>query len=421
MCTVLLILSSCTDVPTATPEPDPARSELELPDLGAEAPPDLELPVLLPGWQELPIEALLKAEVVSFPHAGQVGVCHTQMASRTRPLPFRVHRIEVELPKAAWEEAEGRTALLQYRRFSGSKGYVMRVARCRIPDSPLAVEALFQRFSSSDPSVTYSWSRAGGEPGAQDSSRGAWVIGALTASESFDFRGARGVSATSTATLEECPEGGDGSEDCPYMIDGVENDQCHPNQEYDQAFDECYCDNGSDEPDCWLDPEDEGSGDETCDPSFEECDGGGGGGGGGGGDDDSHLDTESCPNCTSFDGEELETLLTATEHICSEARSSVEAALPAGEYGSRTHSWPIRGWHHKGFHTGESDYHYSINESHPGWTGELYSGESISPDQMLIELAGTMAHEFFHHLYPNETEAQIDSRTHACVEGYIGE
>ena len=140
-------------------------------------------------------------------------------------------------------------------------------------------------------------------------------------------------------------------------------------------------------------------------------------GGGGGGNPEEVV---SCPNCSAFEPAELEKLEDATEHICAARRGVVQNALAGGQYGERPHSWPIRGWHHRGYHTGNSNFHYSINQSHPGWTGQLYSGGNIGPTQQLIELAGTLVHEYFHHAYPAESESQIQNRTSNCVSGYIG-
>lgn len=179
-------------------------------------------------------------------------------------------------------------------------------------------------------------------------------------------------------------------------------------------------------------------------------DGGGGGGGDGGGDDDGEVCMQSmadgempdgegdcidpalpsheeplCPDCVDFNDTQITKLLNATEHICSEGREPVRAAIRAGDYGSRTHSWEsIRGWHHDEFHDGETKYHFSINTHHPGWTGEMPDGTPIDSAQRPIELAGTLVHEYFHHKYPDETDHSrpgIRSRTSACVPGYMGE
>jgi hypothetical protein len=146
-----------------------------------------------------------------------------------------------------------------------------------------------------------------------------------------------------------------------------------------------------------------------------ECDDGSGGGGG------SSDEVPLCPDCTSLAAWRLQSLQNATPNICTSHRAAVQAALTNGQFGQRTSSYPIRGWHHSGYHTGSSSFHYSINTTHPGWT----SG-SLTPTQKAIELAGTLVHEYFHHTYPNEDHYPssagpgIDDRTQQCVPGYQG-
>jgi hypothetical protein len=47
---------------------------------------------------------------------------------------------------------------------------------------------------------------------------------------------------------------GSGTEQDPCVLDGIETEQCSPYQEWDEGLDECFCENGSDEWDCWIDP-----------------------------------------------------------------------------------------------------------------------------------------------------------------------
>ena len=138
------IAVSCDPGVTPTGMDPTAFSEAEEPSSAEGAPSDA--PLLPPGVANLPIEQLLRTKFVPFPGAGQVGVCHTQVAVPIRPVPFRVHRLPVDLPQEAWVEAAGRTVLLEYQRL-GENGFVMRLARCRIPDSQAAADALFERFS----------------------------------------------------------------------------------------------------------------------------------------------------------------------------------------------------------------------------------------------------------------------------------
>lgn len=151
----------------------------------------------------------------------------------------------------------------------------------------------------------------------------------------------------------------------------------------------------------------------------------GGGGGGSSGDGD-HGELEMCPNCETFDPVQLQELLDAAEHICEEGRNPVKSALQNNEYGRRESNYSVRGWHHPGYHTGDSQYHYSINKGHPGFTGVMEDFFSIDEQQQLIELAGTLVHEYFHHKYEDETDytgptGGIRARTSACVSGYIGD
>lgn len=199
------------------------------------------------------------------------------------------------------------------------------------------------------------------------------------------------------------------------VVDGTDADECDPYLELGFTCEEETC----------LEAPIANPSDFTMQSNSCTVDGGGGttgdGGGTSDGDDpnDPHFE-EACPDCWELDASQLLKLDEATTHICTEGRSPVANALQAGEYGMRSHSWPIRGWHHSKFHTNESAYHYSFNQSHPGWTGTTYEGESIGPTQQLIELAGTSVHEYFHHIYPGESESQIQKRTTLCVPGYMG-
>jgi hypothetical protein len=51
--------------------------------------------------------------------------------------PFRLHRLEVDLPQEAWAEADGRVALLQYR-MKDQQDRVQPPVRCVIPASQVA-------------------------------------------------------------------------------------------------------------------------------------------------------------------------------------------------------------------------------------------------------------------------------------------
>src|SRR5690625_933533 len=83
-----------------------------------------------------------------------------------------------------------------------------------------------------------------------------------------------------------CPEGEICFELPPIDVIG----ECDEGKIREPGSDHCVCENGSAEPDCWIDhdPHNPGGGDE-CDPGLDNCGGGPGGGGGGG---DAHPDAE---------------------------------------------------------------------------------------------------------------------------------
>jgi uncharacterized membrane protein YgcG len=157
--------------------------------------------------------------------------------------------------------------------------------------------------------------------------------------------------------------------------------------------------------------------------------GGGGGGSGGGGDAPESHSESKCRNCRPLGSGEWQKLVLAKEFICEQdsegkvVRASVAAALYNNEWGMREIIVyeSIRGNHYDDHHIGESDYHFSVSDSHPGWTGVSLSEGPIDDDQQKLELGGTMAHEYLHHLYPGASESEINVRTRACVgPNYIG-
>jgi len=244
------------------------------------------------GATELPLEELFRTVLVSYPD--EIGTCYTQVGSRTRPVPFRVQRIQVELPREAWDEAAGESVFLQYRRF-GRDGVLLRVARCRVPASRLAVDHLFDRFAFDRSSAGRTGSSALSRTGVVGLAQG-WrvILGEVRPPVAL---GQLSDAVAMSMDGGDCPEGGNGTPECP--IDGYEEipgTVCQDQEQtYDPDTDECYCENGSEEPDCWTDWDNEDP-DEPCDPAFEECcnpdfddcdgESGGGGGGGGGGDGD---------------------------------------------------------------------------------------------------------------------------------------
>lgn len=103
----------------------------------------------------------------------------------------------------------------------------------------------------------------------------------------------------------------------------------------------------------------------------------------------------------------------------------MQSALAVGEFGAASSTWAIRGFYYKEYPQ-KSDYLYSINMTHhPGFTGKMESPpfERIGPTQQLIELAGTLVHEYLHELYrgvSDEGSNGIKARTKRCVKGLIG-
>lgn len=286
--------------PVASCDQSVAPTEMDTPSASADATPESAAAVasdaslLPPGIADLPIEPLLRMKLVPFPASDQVGVCHTQVAVPTRPLPFRVHRLRVGLPSTAWTDARGRTAVLEYQRL-GANGFVMRLARCRIPDSAIAADALFERFSlppdrAGDTPATRPnlvevrrWGPdrgalqpqvgseagvpAGTEPGAGD-----------PGSETHDDRWIVPVSPDGTGTIRGFIVSTD--ESCEFEWDGNSPTAtcCSNPNHIIVSPGECGCENGSSEPDCSEDGGDAGDPPPPPPPDceFEPCYGGGG-------------------------------------------------------------------------------------------------------------------------------------------------
>ena len=338
-----LALGSCDhgSSPTAAhPELDPG---VEAPEPASSSPFLLSAgkPVLPPGLRNLPVGQVMTMELVGFPHPDDVGVCFTQVASpawmlRANPPPwltgtgapvpdrgrtpahvflnlwhqeepFRLHRLEVDLPQQAWAEADGRVAFLQYR-MKDQHGRVHRLARCVIPASQVAADHLLDRFSygRADRAVATPFSTSAAScpagqlgvsagPGAGPSAPslvegGDCPSGRCPCPEdnTWNVPGPAGAS----------PHGTDGSPNCDCVF--VEEVGCFPVLEVDGLligpgctgwgtyfnpfWEECRCIDSSLEPDengdCTPDLAGPGSGGGTiCDPFYENCDPGGGGGG----------------------------------------------------------------------------------------------------------------------------------------------
>lgn len=133
------------------------------------------------------------------------------------------------------------------------------------------------------------------------------------------------------------------------------------------------------------------------------------------------------PLCVPLNSTQAAWAQQATALLCTEVRDSVETALANNEFGVHTNT-VNRGRHFPEFHDGNAQYHIYLGHQNPGLTGrwDFPPRDTITDfQQQLRQLAGTMAHEFFHHLYPGERHyvgptGGINARTKACVPGYTG-
>jgi hypothetical protein len=340
-----LALGSCDhgSSPTAAhPELDPA---VEAPEPASGSPFLLSAgkPVLPPGLRNQPVGQVMAMELVGFPHPDDVGVCFTQVASpawmlRANPPPwltgapvrdrgrtpahvflnlwrqeepFRLHRLEVDLPQQAWAEADGRVAFLQYR-MKDQQGRVHRLARCVIPASQVAADHLLDRFSYGradravvTPFSTSAASCSAGQlgvspgPGAGRSAPSLVEDPVCEApycpcpeDNPFNVPGPAGASPQGTSGSPNCncvvredPESGEAG--CFPLVD-IEGLEISPGCTgwgtwWSSFSEECECIDSSLEPDgngdCVSDMGDPGSGGGIgCDPFWENCDPGGDGG-----------------------------------------------------------------------------------------------------------------------------------------------
>jgi hypothetical protein len=301
-------------------------------------------------------------ELVGFPHPDEVGVCFTQVASsawmlranpppwltgapvpdlRSTPVhvflnlwrqeePFRLHRLEVDLPQEAWAEADGRVALLQYR-MKDQQGRVQRLARCVIPASQVAADHLLHRFSYgranqavATPFPTSAASCSAGQPtvaGGPGAGRSAPSLVEDPVCEApycpcpednpFNVPGPAGASPQGTSGSPNCSCVLYGEAGCFPLVD-IEGFEISPECTgwgtwWSSFWEECQCIDSSLGPDgngdCVSDIGDPGSGGGTiCEPAYGNCDPPGGGGGGnppGNGDNNGSNDCNpelgSCP------------------------------------------------------------------------------------------------------------------------------
>jgi len=232
----------------------------------------------------LPLDGRFRVIAVRFPSVGELGVCYTQIARVSRPLPFSRHRIEVEVPPGLESVEPHEMMTFEYVRYAPN-GVVQRVARCRIPRSQFMLDQLTDRFSrglqapqmppheSLDDRIEASTRRAvphTGSTGGGTAEAGGLPWGVLIRllrdsdgvtplfmeGEGCDFEWEEGEG--------ECNFEGDPG--CTLPGVGAECDCTHDEQVRGEDG-ECFCENGSEYSDCWLDDEEE-----ICDdPAFQDC------------------------------------------------------------------------------------------------------------------------------------------------------
>jgi hypothetical protein len=202
--------------------------------------------------------------------------CETLVLGERGALQYRSTRISLHYPQGIVRKANGKTRTFVYRRFD-EDGVLLRQARCVLPDAPGARELAIARF------------RFGGDP--------------RLLSGNAQARGGAGssfpVGQTPGFSVSRSPDG-ESPPDCEeYRCYGDYEEIVVPGECTDGksrgSDGVCYCDNGSDQPDCWLNPDDPENPPGGCDPAFDSC------GGGGGGDDtyfdDENWDCHTTPEC----------------------------------------------------------------------------------------------------------------------------
>jgi hypothetical protein len=190
-------------------------------------------PDLPPGVEDLPIQALLRRLLISYPDDVQVGLCQVQRAIQARPIPFEFSMLEIEFPEEAWVEARGQTAYLQYRYLEGSGRYLMYGARCRIPDSQKAVDAAFAYLGAS--------ARRDSVPGGSDVAAFSSTSSEWTIQPGLERRtGVTGWQGTLAGidgdpNNPKCHGEGSGGPDDPIQCDAFGDAvPCHSAQTYDE-------------------------------------------------------------------------------------------------------------------------------------------------------------------------------------------
>lgn len=255
---MMLVAAGCQDQIT-----DPTLFEAEPHDAVVHANPAHPVPFTeattrLAG---LGLEARFRTIGVPFPSVMEVGTCYTQVTKSVRPVPFTFDRLTFEAPQAAIAEADGASILLEYR-FRSRNGMVIEAARCRVPDSRLAVEQVFGHLAEHGLGARRVGLKAAVAAGLTGMADG-WVVSVDTAP------------LPQGDVVGGSPCEGSGTEEDPCILEGVEPESCDSwYQEWDESLEECVCANGSPYWDCWIHPDD---------PEYPDDPPGGGGGGGGSG------------------------------------------------------------------------------------------------------------------------------------------
>jgi len=248
---VLVLSAGCQDQIT-----DPESFQVEPQDALVHATPSRAHPMAAAAAHlaALDINTRFRTIAVPYPSTLEVGTCYTQVTTRARPVPFTMDHITFEAPQAALDEADGASVLLEYR-FRDSSGRIIEAARCRVPNSQVAIDQVFGQFAEHGLGARVS------RPGASHTWGGTPVTGGLMVSgDPVPASLEHIVAAMDGGPGGECDANPDPEYDC-HVLDGVYNgggdgEQCASwHQEWDEDLLECNCANGSPEWDCWIDPD----------------------------------------------------------------------------------------------------------------------------------------------------------------------
>jgi hypothetical protein len=437
-----LLIASCeSPLPTLTsPEMDRSPSG-ERPSGDA---PRLSLPppTVVAGFTDLEISVRLRTVAVPFPEPDEVGICHTQVTKRDRPVPFELGHIEVQVPSAAWDEGAGESALIEYR-LRGRNGMLLEAARCRIPRSRLAAEHVFSQFSR----YGSEWREAGRAPASGRQGAGTEDGWKVIVGPGSPLR-----HPALSGPVVAMTEGGDGPDPC---IPGPDDDPLDPEEpsehpceleeilvsgdescdnqfhDYDPELEECACPNGSEAEDCWLEGDGPGDGNDPPGDGGGSGGGGGGGGGDGGGHDDFGYPEEECrpylnPDCVhrymdEWTQEEFmilqATVMRLAQNGCNDIRYVLEQYAQDGMLGL----WDARMY--SGGVPTQVRYGRVANQEPAeiyfmfilAWSGANQLPEELADPSWGWNLHRTLAHEATHVVHPDWEHWQIEPYVEACL------